>query len=226
MRSPRVAARSASSARSSAHLSGSPEESSATFEHIERRGAPSSSIRSNFRAARSKFCARAAPSMPSKSRSGCSATISRPRSSAMARASRGRPLKKVRSFSKISTARKPARAAAASLTSNVPPMHTVAIDHLNMSRDPGFAQSLSAGELEAKADHRVMMRDARGFALAGVMGDPVMHSRSPALHGYWLARHNLAGRLSPAFDCAGSAWRGFARAGAARLRRMQSHDPT
>jgi shikimate dehydrogenase len=31
------------------------------------------------------------------------------------------------------------------------------------------------------------------FLLAGLMGDPVMHSRSPHLHNYWLRHYNLAG---------------------------------
>jgi shikimate dehydrogenase len=31
------------------------------------------------------------------------------------------------------------------------------------------------------------------FLLAGVMGDPVMHSRSPILHNYWLRHYGLAG---------------------------------
>jgi shikimate dehydrogenase len=31
------------------------------------------------------------------------------------------------------------------------------------------------------------------FLLAGVMGWPVMHSRSPLLHNYWFRRHDLAG---------------------------------
>src|SRR5215207_2419764 len=35
------------------------------------------------------------------------------------------------------------------------------------------------------------------FLLAGVMGDPVMHSRSPALHGYWLAKYGLTGAYLP-----------------------------
>ncbi len=35
------------------------------------------------------------------------------------------------------------------------------------------------------------------FLLAGVMGWPVMHSRSPALHNYWLAKHGLAGCYLP-----------------------------
>ena len=35
------------------------------------------------------------------------------------------------------------------------------------------------------------------FLLAGLMGDPVMHSRSPRLHNYWLAQHGLAGAYLP-----------------------------
>ena len=35
------------------------------------------------------------------------------------------------------------------------------------------------------------------FLLAGVMGWPVMHSRSPMLHNYWLQRHQLAGTYVP-----------------------------
>jgi shikimate dehydrogenase len=35
------------------------------------------------------------------------------------------------------------------------------------------------------------------FLLAGVMGWPVMHSRSPALHNYWLRHYGLAGTYVP-----------------------------
>src|SRR5215475_4808932 len=35
------------------------------------------------------------------------------------------------------------------------------------------------------------------FLLAGVMGDPVMHSRSPKLHNYWLAKLGLTGTYVP-----------------------------
>src|SRR5262245_41274327 len=35
------------------------------------------------------------------------------------------------------------------------------------------------------------------FLLAGVMGYPVMHSRSPRLHNYWLARYGLSGTYLP-----------------------------
>jgi shikimate dehydrogenase len=35
------------------------------------------------------------------------------------------------------------------------------------------------------------------FLLAGVMGWPVMHSRSPMLHNYWLAQHGLTGSYVP-----------------------------
>lgn len=35
------------------------------------------------------------------------------------------------------------------------------------------------------------------YLLAGVMGWPVMHSRSPKIHGHWLERHGLAGHYAP-----------------------------
>jgi len=35
------------------------------------------------------------------------------------------------------------------------------------------------------------------FLLAGLMGFPVMHSRSPKLHNYWLAHHGLVGSYLP-----------------------------
>jgi len=35
------------------------------------------------------------------------------------------------------------------------------------------------------------------FFLAGVMGWPVMHSRSPMLHNYWFKQHGLAGSYVP-----------------------------
>ncbi len=35
------------------------------------------------------------------------------------------------------------------------------------------------------------------FMLAGVMGWPVMHSRSPMLHNYWFEQHKLAGTYVP-----------------------------
>jgi len=40
-------------------------------------------------------------------------------------------------------------------------------------------------------DHR------QDFKLAGVMGWPVAHSRSPKLHGYWLAHYAIAGAYVP-----------------------------
>src|SRR6202040_2461874 len=35
------------------------------------------------------------------------------------------------------------------------------------------------------------------FLMAGIMGWPVMHSRSPKLHNYWLAKYGLAGTYVP-----------------------------
>jgi shikimate dehydrogenase len=35
------------------------------------------------------------------------------------------------------------------------------------------------------------------FILAGIMGDPVAHSRSPLIHNHWLAEHGIEGRFLP-----------------------------
>jgi len=39
--------------------------------------------------------------------------------------------------------------------------------------------------------------DAQPFVLAGVMGWPVAHSRSPLIHGHWIAEHGLRGAYVP-----------------------------
>lgn len=36
-----------------------------------------------------------------------------------------------------------------------------------------------------------------GIPLAGVIGHPIAHSRSPALHGYWLKRYGIKGHYIP-----------------------------
>ncbi len=41
------------------------------------------------------------------------------------------------------------------------------------------------------------MSDSSAIPLAGVIGHPVAHSRSPALHGYWLRRYGLRGHYVP-----------------------------
>jgi shikimate dehydrogenase len=41
------------------------------------------------------------------------------------------------------------------------------------------------------------MADHDRFLLAGIMGWPVMHSRSPLLHGYWMRERGLAGAYVP-----------------------------
>jgi shikimate dehydrogenase len=41
------------------------------------------------------------------------------------------------------------------------------------------------------------MAQADRFLLAGVMGWPVMHSRSPLIHNHWLKKHGLAGVYVP-----------------------------
>jgi shikimate dehydrogenase len=41
------------------------------------------------------------------------------------------------------------------------------------------------------------MTDHPRIPLAGVIGHPIAHSRSPALHGYWLRRYGIAGHYIP-----------------------------
>jgi shikimate dehydrogenase len=41
------------------------------------------------------------------------------------------------------------------------------------------------------------MSSAHKFHLACVMGDPIMHSRSPALHNFWMKQHGLEGAYVP-----------------------------
>lgn len=42
-----------------------------------------------------------------------------------------------------------------------------------------------------------MMTDLAKIPLAGVIGHPIAHSRSPRLHGHWLARYGIAGHYVP-----------------------------
>lgn len=41
------------------------------------------------------------------------------------------------------------------------------------------------------------MTDLPRIPLAGVIGHPIAHSRSPALHGFWLKRHGIKGHYVP-----------------------------
>ena len=41
------------------------------------------------------------------------------------------------------------------------------------------------------------MTDLPRFPLAGVIGHPIAHSRSPALHGFWLQRYGIKGHYIP-----------------------------
>jgi shikimate dehydrogenase len=41
------------------------------------------------------------------------------------------------------------------------------------------------------------MSQAEGFGLAGVIGMPVAHSRSPVIHNYWLRAHGIRGSYVP-----------------------------
>ena len=41
------------------------------------------------------------------------------------------------------------------------------------------------------------MSDPKPFGLAGIVGWPVAHSRSPTLHNYWLEHYGIPGRYVP-----------------------------
>lgn len=41
------------------------------------------------------------------------------------------------------------------------------------------------------------MTDLPRIPLAGVIGHPIAHSRSPALHSYWLRRYGIKGHYIP-----------------------------
>ena len=41
--------------------------------------------------------------------------------------------------------------------------------------------------------YEALLAEARGRPFAGIVGWPVEHSRSPALHGYWLKQHGIDG---------------------------------
>ena len=41
--------------------------------------------------------------------------------------------------------------------------------------------------------YEALLTEARGRPFACIVGWPVEHSRSPALHGYWLKRHGIDG---------------------------------
>jgi shikimate dehydrogenase len=46
-----------------------------------------------------------------------------------------------------------------------------------------------------RADHT--MKTSQHFILAGVMGWPITHSRSPKIHTYWLEKYSIAGAYVP-----------------------------
>src|SRR5436305_8481315 len=62
-----------------------------------------------------------------------------------------------------------------------------------MLQEPFSTSSL----VTAESGTRRRMAQGSKFLLAGVMGWPVMHSRSPKLHNYWLAQYGLSGSYLP-----------------------------
>src|SRR5439155_26503124 len=67
--------------------------------------------------------------------------------------------------------------------------------------DANIASALSEAALHEKMRSDFMtgasMAHPDRFLLAGVMGWPVMHSRSPMMHNYWFKKHGLAGSYVP-----------------------------
>ena len=61
--------------------------------------------------------------------------------------------------------------------------------------------------------------------LAGVIGWPIGHSRSPRLHGHWLSRYGIDGYYVPIALAPGGFEAGAALAAAARLPRRERHHP-
>ena len=45
--------------------------------------------------------------------------------------------------------------------------------------------------------YEALVTEARSRPFAAIVGWPVEHSRSPALHGYWLAKYGLSGAFLP-----------------------------
>src|SRR5690348_15722327 len=43
--------------------------------------------------------------------------------------------------------------------------------------------------------HRMSL--ANGFGLAGIIGMPVAHSRSPTIHNFWFKAHGISGAYVP-----------------------------
>src|SRR5690348_18121869 len=42
--------------------------------------------------------------------------------------------------------------------------------------------------------YTTLFRSQGGFGIAGLLGWPVAHSRSPVIHNHWLAHYGIAGR--------------------------------
>src|SRR4051812_9791393 len=58
-----------------------------------------------------------------------------------------------------------------------------------MPRDTIVASTLTRGQKEEAG-----MADQNTFGIAGLLGWPVAHSRSPVIHNHWLAQHGIPGR--------------------------------
>src|SRR3954447_9669663 len=57
--------------------------------------------------------------------------------------------------------------------------------------------SSTSSPATADSETRTRMSHGSKFLMAGVMGWPVMHSRSPKLHNFWLQQYGLSGTYVP-----------------------------
>ena len=67
------------------------------------------------------------------------------------------------------------------------------------------------------------LADPSSFGIAGLLGWPGPHSRSPVIHNHWLAHYGIRGTLRAVPGAAREARGGRARAGRARHARLQRH---
>ena len=91
-----------------------------------------------------------------------------------------------------------------------------------VKRAPPRRRPLQSQRRQRISRRKDAMTEPDRFLMAGVMGFPVMHSRSPTLHNYWLEKHGIAGRYMPLAIKPDGNRKGAARATRARLFRLQS----
>ena len=83
----------------------------------------------------------------------------------------------------------------------------------------------SDGLADRRRARYCVMKITGAARLAGIMGWPVAHSRSPVLHGFWLDEHGIDGAYVPLAGAARTTRAGIAGAARAGFSRLQPDDP-